>query len=313
MNTKRVLFLGSPAFAVPSLTMLAERPDLCQIVGVVTQPDKRAGRGRKLTPCPVKTSADSRGIPTYQPKSVRKAESLEALQAFNADLVVVAAYGKIFPTSVLKMAELGCVNVHASLLPKYRGASPITQAIVNGDKECGVSIMQLDEGMDTGDVHAMRSIPIESTDTCGTLTVKLAELGAKLLIDQLEAILSGQSIPVPQDNSLATHAPMLSKEDGRLDFSKPATILERQLRAHHPWPGTFTMFGDTRVVITKATIAADGGLPGKVIQANKHGLQIACGEQSLLVEEVKPAGSKLMAASAWVAGKGPNIGDQLGA
>ena len=312
MNTKRVLFMGSPAFAVPSLTMLAERPDLCQIVGVVTQPDKRAGRGRKLTPCPVKTAADSRGIPTYQPKSVRKAESLETLEAFKADLVVVAAYGKILPKSVLEMAELGCVNVHASLLPKYRGASPITQAIVNGDPECGVSIMQLDEGMDTGAVHAMRSIPIESTDTCGTLTVKLAELGAKLLVDQLEAILNGSSIPEPQNDSLATHAPMLCKEDGRLDFSKPAAILERQLRAHHPWPGTFTMFGDTRVVITRASLATGGGNPGKVIQANKHGLEIACGEQSLLVEEVKPAGSKLMAASSWVAGKGPNIGDQLG-
>jgi methionyl-tRNA formyltransferase len=312
VNTKRILFMGSPAFAVPSLTMLAERPDLCQIVGVVTQPDKRAGRGRKLTPCPVKTAADSRGIPTYQPKSVRKAESLEALREFKADLVVVAAYGKILPTSVLEMAELGCVNVHASLLPKYRGASPITQAIVNGDAECGVSIMQLDEGMDTGDVHAMRAITIAPTDTCGTLTVKLAELGAKLLIDQLEDILSGQSTPEPQDNSLATHAPMLSKEDGRLDFSKPAAILERQLRAHHPWPGTFTMFGDTRVVITKAALALESGTPGHVIQANKRGLQIACGEQSLLVQEVKPAGSKLMDASSWVAGKGPKAGDQLG-
>jgi methionyl-tRNA formyltransferase len=292
--------------------MLAERPDLCQIVGVVTQPDKRAGRGRKLTPCPIKISADARGIPTYQPKSVRKPESLEALQAFKPDLVVVAAYGKILPTSILEMAPLGCVNVHASLLPKYRGASPITQAIANGDAECGVSIMQLDEGMDTGAVHAMRSIAIESTDTCGTLTVKLAELGAKLLIDQLKTILNGESVPQIQNNELATHAPLLSKEDGRLDFSKPATIIERQLRAHHPWPGSFTMFGETRVVITKASLSPEAGTPGTIIRADKHGLQVACGEQSLLIEQLKPAGSKIMDASAWVAGKGPKPGDQLG-
>ena len=312
MNTKRVLFMGSPAFAVPSLTMLAERPDLCQIVGVVTQPDKRAGRGRKLTPCPVKVSADARGIPTYQPQSVRKAESLETLKGFKADLVVVAAYGKILPTSVLEMAPLGCVNVHASLLPKYRGASPITQAIINGDEEAGVSIMQLDEGMDTGAVHAMRSTPIEPTDTCGTLTVKLAELGAKLLVDQLEAILNGKSQAQPQDDSLATHAPLLSKEDGRLDFNQPAALLERQLRAFHPWPGTFTMFGETRVVIGKASLKAESGRPGSVLAANKHGLLVACGKESLLIEEVKPAGSKMMPAASWVAGKGPKTGDQLG-
>ena len=151
-----------------------------------------------------------------------------------------------------------------------------------------------------------------SRPTPADLTVKLAELGAKLLIDQLEAILKGESQAQPQDDSLATHAPLLTKEDGRMDFTKPAQILERQLRAHHPWPGTFTMFGETRVVIGRATLKNESGKPGTVIAANKHGLQVACGDQSLLIEEVKPAGSKMMPASSWVAGKGPKTGDQLG-
>lgn len=312
MNSKRVLFMGSPAFAVPSLSMLAERPDLAQIVGVVTQPDKRAGRGRKLTPCPVKIAADARGIPTYAPKSVRNEEALQELSRFEADLVIVAAYGKILPTKILEMAPLGCVNVHASLLPLYRGASPITQAIANGDPQTGVSIMQLDEGMDTGDVHAMESIAIEDTDTCGTLTVKLAQLGAELLIERLPAILAGTSVPKKQNNAAATHAPLLKKEDGRINFEKSSAFIERQVRAFHPWPGSFTVFGEQRVVVTQVSIGTETGEPGRVLAADQRGLHIGCGDSSLWIGEVKPAGAKLMPASAWVTGKGPSPGDILG-
>jgi len=304
--------MGSPAFAVPSLNALAERPDIGQVVGVFTQPDKRAGRGRKLTPCPVKVAADARGIPTYQPKSVRKPEALEMLASFEPDLVVVTAYGKILPSAILTAAPLGCINVHASILPRYRGASPITQAIIAGDAQTGVSIMQLDEGMDTGAVHSQRAIPIEPDDTCGTMSIKLAELGAKLLLDTMPAILSGKSEPQAQDDSLATHAPLLSKEDGRLDFSQSASVLERRIRGYSPWPGAFTTFGEDRVLVAKATLSDGSGAPGSIIGTTKRGIQVACGQSALLLEEVRPAGRKLMPATAWSSGRGPKLNDILG-
>ena len=304
--------MGSPAFAVPSLNALAERPDIGQVVGVFTQPDKRAGRGRKLTPCPIKVAADARGIPTYQPKSVRNSEALEMLASFEADLVVVTAYGKILPSAILTAAPLGCINVHASILPRYRGASPITQAIIAGDAQTGVSIMQLDEGMDTGAVHSQRAIPIAPEDTCGTMSIKLAELGAKLLLDTLPAILSGESEPQGQDDTLATHAPLLSKEDGRLDFSQSAAVLERRIRGYSPWPGAFTTFGEDRVLVAKATLADGSGEPGVIIGTSKRGIQVACGQSALLLEEVRPAGRKLMPATAWSSGRGPKINDILG-
>ena len=304
--------MGSPAFAVPSLTALAERPDLAQVVGVFTQPDKRAGRGRKLTPCPVKVAADSRGIPTYQPKSVRKAEARDMLQTFAPDLIVVTAYGKILPTAILEAAPLGCINVHASILPRYRGASPITQAIIAGDAETGVSIMQLDEGMDTGAVYSQSSIPIAPEDTCGSMSIKLAELGAKLLVETLPAILSGEGQAKPQDDSSATHAPLLTKEDGRLDFTQPAAVLERRIRGYSPWPGAFTSFGEDRVLVTKASLTEGSGQPGTVLKTTKHGILVACGEAALLLEEVRPAGRKLMAAAAWSAGRGPKVDNSLG-
>ena len=309
---KRIVFMGSPAFAVPSLNALAERPDIGQVVGVFTQPDKRAGRGRKLTPCPVKVAADARGIPTYQPKSVRNSEALEMLASFEADLVVVTAYGKILPSAILTAAPLGCINVHASILPRYRGASPITQAIIAGDAQTGVSIMQLDEGMDTGAVHSQRAIPIAPDDTCATMSIKLAELGAKLLLDTLPAILGGESEPQGQDDTLATHAPLLSKEDGRLDFSQPAAVLERRIRGYSPWPGAFTTFGEDRVLVAKATLADGSGEPGVIIGTSKRGIQVACGQSALLLEEVRPAGRKLMPAAAWSSGRGPKINDILG-
>jgi len=304
--------MGSPAFAVPCLTNLAERPDLCEVVGVFTQPDKRAGRGRKLTPCPIKVAADARGIPTYQPKSVRKAEAREVLASFEPDLIVVTAYGKILPPAILEAAPLGCINVHASILPRYRGASPITQAIVAGDAETGVSIMQLDEGMDTGAVHSQRAIPIGPEDTCGTLSIKLAELGSRLLIDTLPSILSRQSKAEQQDNAQATHAPLLTKEDGRLDFTLPSDLLERRIRGYSPWPGAFTTFGEDRVLIAKAAVAEGSGEPGTVIATDKRGISVACGTSAILLEEVRPAGRKLMAASAWGAGRGPKLNDILG-
>jgi methionyl-tRNA formyltransferase len=257
-------------------------------------------------------AADARGIPTYQPKSVRNSEALEMLASFEADLVVVTAYGKILPSAILTAAPLGCINVHASILPRYRGASPITQAIIAGDAQTGVSIMQLDEGMDTGAVHSQRAIPIAPDDTCATMSIKLAELGAKLLLDTLPAILSGESQPQGQDDTLATHAPLLSKEDGRLDFSQPASVLERRIRGYSPWPGAFTTFGEDRVLVAKATLADGSGEPGVIIGTSKRGIQVACGQSALLLEEVRPAGRKLMPAAAWSSGRGPKINDILG-
>jgi methionyl-tRNA formyltransferase len=287
MSACRVVFLGTPAFAVPSLIALAERPDLAQVVAAVTQPDKPAGRGRKLTACPVKIAAEARKIPVFQFSKMKVPETREALADLQADLFVVAAYGRILPPGLLSLPRLGCVNVHASLLPRHRGASPIAHAILAGDAEAGVGIMAMDEGLDTGPVYSHRALPIAADDTCGSLTVKLAELGAALLIDTLPGLFAGSARPTPQPADGITYAPLLSKAAGALDFSAPAATLARQVRAFDPWPGTFAYRGETRVGLLVARPAPEArGAPGTVLEAGGRGVLVACGEGGLWLDTV---------------------------
>src|SRR5579883_1685780 len=246
----RVLFMGTPNFAVPSLRALAEHTALGQpcsagldIVGVVTRPDKTAGRGRQMVYSPVKEYALQQGLAVYQPGSLRKPEAQALLTSLHPDVISVAAFGQILPPEVLRLPPHGCLNVHASLLPRHRGASPISAAILAGDEETGVTIMQMDPGLDTGPMLRARALPIERSDTTGTLTEKLSQVGAELLIEVLPAWIAGTLQATPQDDAAATYAPMLEKEAGRIDWRKPAEQLWREVRAYNPWPISTALLG----------------------------------------------------------------------
>ena len=234
----RTIFMGSPDFALPTLRKLSE---VTNVVGVVTQPDRPAGRGKTLTPPPVKVLAEELGIEVFQPKSLRKEEAFDKLAGWQPDLIVVAAFGQILRQNVLELPRYGCINVHASLLPRWRGAAPINAAILHGDAETGITIMQMDAGLDTGPILAKKAIPILPEDNAGTLFDKLSQLGGDFLAEMLPAYLAGELSPTPQPEEGATYAPMLSKQDGELDFSKPAEELARQVRGYFPWPGSYTI------------------------------------------------------------------------
>jgi methionyl-tRNA formyltransferase len=309
---QRIIFMGTPDFAVPSLRGLVEQATECEVVAVVTREDKPRGRGRKLSPPPVKVYADLHAIPVFQPKGIKRPEAQEMLHAQHPDLIVVAAYGRILPPAVLDMPRFGCINVHASLLPRHRGASPIAHAILAGDRQTGVSIMRMEAGMDTGPVYMSEAIPIPGASTCGSLAETLANLGAACLLRALPGILDGSLVPVPQDDAAATYAPLLRKEDGRLSFTSDAEELSRKVRAYHPWPGAFAYKGDTRVQILVAdAISRVSGGPGVVVRADTQGVVVACARGGLRVQRVKPAGRQAMDSSAWVAGRGVSVGEMF--
>jgi methionyl-tRNA formyltransferase len=296
----RIVFMGSPDFALPTLRLLAAHYPLA---GVVTQPDKPAGRGRVLTPPPVKLLAQELGLPVIQPMRLREPEALAQLQAWQPDLIVVAAFGQILRPAVLDLPRFGCLNVHASLLPRWRGAAPIQAAILHGDAETGVTILRMDPGVDTGLVLSQRAIPISPDDTAGTLSGKLAALGAKLLIDTLPGYLNGTILPQPQDQAQPTYAPMLKKEDGQLDFTQPAEALARRVRAFNPWPGTFTLWDGQILKVHRAHAVGAGECkehasepaPTPGARLVYQGLPaIATADGLLVLDEVQPAGKKLM-------------------
>lgn len=295
----RIVFMGSPEFALPILRKLA---DQYQIVGVITQPDRPSGRGRILTSPPIKNLANELHLPILQPVRLSQPDALQQLYTWSPDLIVVAAFGQILRSEILELPEFGCVNVHASLLPRWRGAAPIQAAILNGDTESGITIMHIDPGIDTGPIINQRSIPIEPQENAGSLANKLSILGANLLIETLPNYLSGTLKPYPQDNSKATYAPMLTKEAGRLDFSQSAQVLERKVRAFNPWPGTFTLWKDKILKIHKAHFvecAADQN--GK--QIIFQGLpSITTGDGILVFDELQPAGKKSMSGKIFLQG-----------
>lgn len=298
---KRIVFMGSPEFAVPSLEALARHFD---IAGVVTQPDRPAGRGRSLTPPPVKTLALDLGLPVMQPVRMRQSEAMQQLQEWAPDVIVVAAFGQILRQDVLGMPAHGCINVHASLLPRWRGAAPIQAAILHGDQETGVSIMRMDAGIDTGPVYRKQALKIRSDDTAASLSQHLSKLGADVLLDTLPGILDGSLSPHTQDNSQATYAAMLKKEDGELDFSHPAQALANKVRAFSPWPGAFTTWQGQPLKIHQARAKLSTSPPHSAGQrAILDGYPaIATPDGYLVLENLQPAGKKAMDGKAFLAG-----------
>ncbi len=289
----KVLFMGTPEFSVPTLQALIASPEY-EVVAVATRADKPAGRGRKLRPSPVKALALEHGIPVFQPRSLRKdPDAVAALAATAPDVIVVAAYGLILPKSVLDVPRHGCINVHASLLPRWRGASPIAAAILAGDEVTGITIMLMDEGMDTGPILSQAEEPILSTDTTGSLSERLSHLGARLLMETLPRWIAGELSPAPQDDALATYARMIKKAQGQIDWQKPAAVLEREVRAYQPWPGSFTTWRGKNLKILEAGVvqkAADGE-PGTVVET-EAGVGVVTGEGVLLLRRVQLAGKK---------------------
>lgn len=293
-----IVFMGSPDFALPSLRVLTQH---YHIAGVVTQPDRASGRGRELKPPPVKTLALELGLPIIQPQKLREPEAMAQLQAWKPDLIVVAAFGQILKKDVLDLPRFGCVNVHASLLPRWRGAAPINAAILAGDEETGVTIMQMDVGLDTGPMLAKRSIRLNPDDTAGSVFQALSTLGADLLLETLPDYMDGKIIPQPQPEEGATYAPMLKKEDGRLDFFKPASELERRVRAMNPWPGAFMELDGAILKVHRAHVDAGNASAGQRLVVQNQPA-VGAGGGILILDEVQPAGKKPMSGTSFLAG-----------
>jgi methionyl-tRNA formyltransferase len=308
---KRLIFMGTPEFAVPVLEALVGQ---YQIVAVVTQPDRVAGRGRRVKFSPVKKTALAHDLPLLQPPSLRRPEAAAELRELAPDVIVVVAFGQILPPEVLAIPPHGCLNVHASLLPRYRGAAPIAAAILAGDKQTGVTLMLMDEEMDTGPILAQAECEIEPQDTTGSLSIKLAHLGAGLLVEMLSRWLDGRIAPQPQDDSLATYCQMITKKDGLLDWSLPATDLWLRVRAYHPWPGTYTYWRGKRLKILRArpvTTSPSDKEPGQVTSLD-DGVAVVAGTDALLLEEVQLAGKKAMVVQKFIRGQRDFIGSVLG-
>lgn len=299
----KILFMGTPEFAVPSLNaLLGAGHTVC---GVFTQPDKPKNRGMKLLPSPVKVCALSHEIPVFQPAKMRDGEALGYLRELDPELIVVAAYGKILPSEILDYPVKGCINVHSSLLPKYRGAAPINWAILNGEAVTGVTIMHMAPALDAGDIIAQASTPIGADETAPTLTARLAELGAELLVSTVEAIGAGTAARTPQDEADSTYAPMLSRELSPMDWSKPARTLHDQVRGLLPWPAAVAEFGGIRckVFSTDIPLQTTDAAPGTILEAGKRGIDIACGGGTVLhIDELQADGGKRMKAADYLRG-----------
>ncbi|MGL9721351.1 methionyl-tRNA formyltransferase [Symbiopectobacterium sp.] len=290
----RIIFAGVPDFAARHLDALLASPH--QVVGMFTQPDRPAGRGKKLTPSPVKVLAEQHGVPVLQPKSLRPAESQQLVADLQADIMVVVAYGLLLPQAVLDMPRLGCINVHGSLLPRWRGAAPIQRSLWAGDTETGVTIMQMDAGLDTGAMLHKLSCPITPQDTSASLYDRLAELGPQGLLTTLASLAQGTAVAEKQDDSLATYAEKLSKEEAKLDWSLSAEQLERCIRAFNPWPVSYITIDEQPVKVWKASAldADHSAQPGTIISADKQGIQVATAQGVLNLLQLQPAGKKPM-------------------
>ena len=309
----KIVFMGTPDFAVPALRRLAA--DGHEIALVVTKPDAMKGRGNKVQASAVKECALALSLPVSQPEKVKgNTAFIEQLQALSPDAIVVIAYGKILPKEILEIPPHGCLNVHGSILPRHRGAAPIQWTILAGDEEGGVSIMQMDEGMDTGDVLAESRVPVASHNAEELFDI-LSEKGADLIAETLAKIEAGEQLTaVPQEDALATYAPMITKKDGQLDFSRSAAELERRVRGLYPWPGTYTYLDGQPFKIWTADLAegTPGAAPGTVLKADREGILIACAEGALLAKEVQAPGKKRMAADAYLKGHSIEKGTVLG-
>ncbi|PJF40570.1 MAG: methionyl-tRNA formyltransferase [Phototrophicales bacterium] len=309
----RVVFMGTPEFAIPSLQALIDAEDI-EVVGVITQPDRPAGRGNQLRPSPVKQLAQRHNLPVFQPEKLRGEIVLEQLRTWQPDFHVVAAYGQILRQTVLDLPKYGSINVHASLLPRWRGAAPIQAAILHGDTESGITIMQMDAGLDTGPILSKRAIPISPQDTGQSLHDKLAAIAGPLLVETLRDIINGKITPQPQDETLATYAPRINKEDGRLDWTQSAIEIDRRVRAFFPWPGTFTNWNDQLLKIIAGHPVLETSLPAGMVKINhnQYSMLIGTGEGSYAPSILQLAGRKAMNTQDFINGFSEIDGATLG-
>lgn len=297
----RIIFAGTPDFAARHLQALINSEH--QIVGVYSQPDRPAGRGKKLKASEVKALALEHDLPVFQPQSLKTDEALEELSSLNADIMIVVAYGLILPKAILDAPRLGCLNVHGSILPRWRGAAPIQRAIWAGDQQTGVTIMQMDEGLDTGDMLHISRCPIDSTETSASLYAKLAELGPDALIDTINRLANGDITPEPQNDADANYAKKLSKDEANIDWSMDAEQIERNIRAFNPWPVCFTQMRGNTVKIYQANVVEQSGAAGTVLASDKNGIVVACGKHALSISELQPQGKKPMAINDFLNGR----------
>jgi len=302
--------MGTPEFAVPSLKALIESED--DVIAVVAQPDKPKGRGRKLTAPPTKILAEEYNIPVLQPEKIRTEEFMNELRALNPDVICVTAYGKILPKAILDLPPHGCINVHASLLPKYRGAAPVNWAIVRDERETGITTMLMDEGMDTGEMLLKRGIQIQDEDDAGGLSEKLSHLGGELLLETIGQLKEGRLNPAKQDESQATYASMLKKSDGEIKWEKSALAIWNLIRGMNPWPGTFTNFNNKSLKIFSTRVIEGQGKPGEVIESGSGALKVATGEGALDILELQLEGGKRLDIKSFLTGRKIDRGTILG-
>ena len=307
----RTVFMGTPGFAVSSLAALAESVD---VTLVLCNPDRPAGRGRSMASPPVKEEAVRRGIPVFQPEKARHPDAVARIAAEAPDLIVVVAYGHILPKSILDIPRVGCINVHASLLPKYRGAAPINWAVARGETVTGITIMRMDEGMDTGPMLHLREMPIGGEDTAETMFSKLSILGAEALGEALRRLREGTLDETPQDAALATYAPKLTKEHGRIDWNRPAGEVRNLVRGMTPWPSAFALHAGKTLKVLSSAVAGESGAagePGELVALGRDGIAVACGEGVLRLLVVQPEGGKAMDAWAYAQGRRVAAGERL--
>jgi methionyl-tRNA formyltransferase len=305
----KLVYMGTPHFAVAPLRALAAAGH--EIIGVVTRNDKPSGRGRVLSSPLVKQTASEMNLPLFQPRRVREPEFIAVLKSLNTEAIVVAAYGQILPKEILTLPKFGCINIHASLLPLYRGAAPINWAIMHGDAETGITVMQMDEGMDTGAMLLQESIPIGSKDTAGSMLEKLSSLGARLITEALPLIAAGSIVPRVQDNAKATLAPLLRKEDGSIDWTLPAVEIHNRVRGLSPWPGAYTYLDGKMIKILESEVITGKEAPGVLFEAERGALAVGAGSGLLRIVALQPEGKKPMTAADFLRGHHGLAGKKL--
>ena len=307
----RIVFIGTGEIGVPTLRMLRQWREH-ELVGIVTQPDKPAGRAQKLTPPPIKGAAQQRSVayttsgcnlelPVLQPARIKMSEAIEAIRRLNPDVIVVMAYGQILPRNLLEIPKIACLNLHASLLPRWRGAAPIQAAIAAGDRETGITVMYMDEGLDTGDILLEKKIEIAPTETGGSLHDKLAQIAPDALREAVSLLAKGEAPRTAQESQLATYAPKLERENGRIDWAEPAEVIERKIRAFNPWPGAFMELEKRKLKIFRATIIDRGGNPGEIL-TGENDLFVAAGRDALSLDEVQLEGKRRMSVAEFLHG-----------
>ena len=310
MTGWRTIFMGTPDFACPTLQKLIDRGE--QIVAVVTQPDRPKGRGQKLMPPPVKELAEKNGIPVYQPLKVRNPEFVDVIRELKPDIIVVVAFGQILPKALLEIPPQGCINVHASLLPRYRGAAPLNWCIINGETETGVTTMLMDVGLDTGDMLLVQKTALDENEDIGSLHDRMATLGAGVLAETLDRLAAGDLVPQPQNSGDSCYAAMLKKEDGIINWHAAARSIHNQVRGLAVWPGACTTIGDQVLKIFRTHVGTGSGEPGVVLQAAKGLFEVACQSGSLFLQELQLSGKKRLDSTSFLSGCPIAVGTQLG-